>query len=284
MQNTVRQLMVQRAPARRRLSSVADQLLATSASSASAAERAGDPHYLMQEVSAPYSALVQVGVGSGALPAGSTVMVFTTSDSVGALGLPAAQEQDFGGKSAVVTMTYSGTTLASTAGASRVVAVGVGAAAEVTSEGFRAAVTAGVAALKAARITGAYVLLPSDTPMAQSRLIADFTVAAVLADYSFDIYITDASRKFHVGTLTVFSDDPGAGAAAAAAHAVAKGQCTARDLVNTRAGVATPQYMQERAEELCEAYPGRLSMKVVDDAEMIEKGMGLIHGVGMVSP
>ena len=227
------------APARRRLDSLTQQLpsLSSSPAASSATERAGDPHYLMQEVSAPYSALVQVGVGSGALPAGSTVVFFTTTDSVGALGLPPAQAADFGGKSAAVTTTYSGSTLASTAGADRVFCVGLGPAAAVSSEGFRSAVTAGVAALKAAKITDAYVLLPGDTPLNQARLVADLTVAAVLADYSFDIYISDQARKFHIGTLTIFSDDAGAAAAAAAAYAVAKGQCTARDLVNTRAGV-----------------------------------------------
>lgn len=40
--------------------------------------------------------------------------------------------------------------------------------------------------------------------------------------------------------------------------------------------------MEDRAADLCLAHPA-LSLRVVDDAEMIEKGMGLIHGVGMAA-
>ena len=73
------------------------------------------------------------------------------------------------------------------------------------------------------------------------RLAVDVAMAATLADYSFDIYINDEGRKFHIDKLTLVCDG-GAGDAAVAAYHVAAGQCAARDLANTRAGVATPQY------------------------------------------
>eukprot|EP01052_Picozoa_sp_SAG31_P037045 SAG31_NODE_4714_length_3012_cov_26.602815_2_plen_211_part_00 len=59
---------------------------------------------------------------------------------------------------------------------------------------------------------------------------------------------------------------------------------SARDLANTRGGVATPQYMEDRAVEVCAEHPGEISMSVVDVDEMQEKGMGLVYGVGRAAP
>ena len=41
--------------------------------------------------------------------------------------------------------------------------------------------------------------------------------------------------------------------------------------------------MEARARELCESCPN-MSLMVVDAAEMLDKGMGLIYGVGMAAP
>ena len=42
--------------------------------------------------------------------------------------------------------------------------------------------------------------------------------------------------------------------------------------------------MEDRAAELVAEHGGSLSMQVVDEEEMIEKGMGLIYGVGKAAP
>jgi leucyl aminopeptidase len=183
-----------------------------------------------------YSTIVSVVAASTA--SCDTTMVLVTAEALDALGLPAAQATDFGAKSGAVTTVY---------GDKRVFAVGIGPAADVTSESLRSAVTAGVKALKAAKATAADIVLPAGLSLSANRTAADVTLAAVLADYSFDIYINDEERKFHIETLSVISD---AGEAVEMAYKVAKGQCAAKDLANTRAGVATPQYMEDRAAQL----------------------------------
>ena len=105
---------------------------------------------------------------------------------------------------------------------------------------------AGIKAMKGAKVSEAFVLLPQGTSIASERLAADVSMAVTLADYSFDIYINDEGRKFHMNKVTLVCDGA-AGDAAAAAYHIAAGQCAARDLANTRAGVATPQYGATRA-------------------------------------
>ena len=237
-----------------------------------------------------YSTIVSVVTASAA--SCDTTMVLVTAEALAALGLLAAQAADFGAKAGAITTAY---------GDKRVFAVGLGPAADVTSESLRAAVTAGVKALKAAKASAADIVLPAGLSLSTNRAAADVTLAAVLADYSFDIYINDEERKFHIERLSVISD---AADAVEMAYKVAKGQCAAKDLANTRAGVATPQYMEDRAAQLVSTqtirrcllvssrpfltdclrlqaaeYPG-LTMNVVTEEEMIEKGMGLIYGVG----
>lgn len=182
---------------------------------------------------ASYSALVTVNVSTSAELGDATAMILTTAESVGQLGLPEMQATDFGGNAGSVVVAYG-------AGAARVFAVGLGPAAKVTSEGLRSAVTAGVKAMKGAKVSEAFVLLPQDTNLASERVAADVSLAATLADYSFDIYINDEERKFHINELTLCCDGA-AGDAAVAAYHIASGQCASRDLANTRAGVATPQ-------------------------------------------
>lgn len=225
----------------------------------------------MRVLAASYSKLVGISVTASADLADATAMILTTVEGVSELGLPEAQAADFGGSAGNVTVAYG-------AGAARVFAVGLGPAADVTSEGLRSAVAAGIKAMKGAKVSEAFILLPQDTSIASQRLAADVSMAATLADYSFDIYINDKDRKFHISELTLVCDGA-AGDAAVAAYHIAAGQCAARDLANTRAGVATPQYMEDRAAELV-AEHASLSLQVVDEEEMIEKGMGLIYGVG----
>ena len=221
----------------------------------------------------PYSTIMQVGAGSGPPPEGSTVVVLTTEESLDGAGLPAGQAAEFAAKSGALAIAYD-VSAGVAAGASRVIAAGLGPAAEVTSASQRSAVAAAVGALKSAEVTEAYAVLPADTGLDAARVAADATVAAVLADYSFDIYITDEERLFHLSMLTLLSDAD-IDDAVAGAFAVAQGQCTARDLANTRAGVATPEYMEARAADLCADFPS-LSLSTVDVDEMMEKGMGLI--------
>ena len=224
---------------------------------------------------------MQVGAGSGPPPEGSTVVVLTTEESLDGAGLPAGQAAEFAAKSGALAIAYD-VSAGVAAGASRVIAAGLGPAAEVTSASLRSAVAAAVGALKSAEVTEAYAVLPADTGLDAARVAADATVAAVLADYSFDIYITDEERLFHLSMLTLLSDAD-IDDAVAGAFAVAQGQCTARDLANTRAGVATPEYMEARAADLCADFPS-LSLSTVDVDEMMEKGMGLIYGVGKAAP
>lgn len=200
-------------------------------------------------------------------------MMLTTAEGVAEVGLSDMQAADFAGKAGSVAIAYT---------PARVFAVGLGPAAEVTSESLRSAVAAGVKAMKDARVSEAFVLLPKDTGIASERLAADVSMAATLADYSFDIYINDDDRKFHINELTLVCDGAASEAALAAYH-IAAGQCATRDLANTRAGVATPQYMEDRAAELVAEYES-LSLQVVDEEEMIQKGMGLIYGVGKAAP
>eukprot|EP01048_Picozoa_sp_COSAG05_P006893 COSAG05_NODE_466_length_9533_cov_5.547806_14_plen_251_part_00 len=221
-----------------------------------------------QETDSILSKVVDVGVTEVA-PAGCTQVVLScTEGSID--GMTAAQAADFGGEAGSTAIYYTNQAH---------VAAGLGPAADVTSKGVRAAVTLAIKQLKSLKVSTAALSLPSGTPLEVCRLATDATIAAVLADYNFDIYITDASRKFHLSTLTIISSEPAVADVVQQAVAIAKGQCLCRDMVNTRAGIADPGFMEDRARDLCCSCP-EMTLSVVDADEMLDKGMGLIYGVG----
>lgn len=224
-----------------------------------------------QETESVLSKTVDVTVSSAGLP--GTCIVLATAESA-VEGLAGAQAEDFSAKPGATCVFYA---------PQRTVAAGLGPAAEVTSRGVRAAVAAAVKQLKAMQVGEACIQLPAGTSLSPRRVAADVAIAAVLADYNFDIYITDAARKFHISSLAIVSTDPAVVEIVPQAVAIAQGQCLARDMANTRAGIADPQYMEDRAKELCDGCP-EMTLSVVDQAEMLDKGMGLIYGVGMAAP
>ena len=84
----------------------------------------------------------------------------------------------------------------------------------------------------------------------------------VTVDYTFDAHLTDAGRRFHLDAVALLT---ATAAADVDEHvALATSTCAVRDLMNTRGDVATPQFMQEEAEQLCRQYPSAMELRVVD--------------------
>ena len=196
-------------PALRRLSCLQGSLVRT--------EFVGFPG---QETTSVLSDVVTVGVAAGPTGSSATAIRLTTAEGVADAGLPTAQAADFAGKAGALCLSYG-------ASGSRVVAAGLGPAASCTSAGVRSAVAAAVSQLKKLKVSDATIELPTDTNIPLPRLAADIATAAILADYNFDIYITDAERKFHITSLTVLSADP----AVAAAVALSRAKCAMKSAV-----------------------------------------------------
>ena len=60
---------------------------------------------------------------------------------------------------------------------------------------------------------------------------------------------------------------------------LATSTCITRDLLNTRADIATTDWMADKALELCAKFPS-IETRVVDMEEIKAKGMNLIRAVG----
>ncbi|ELW1645127.1 leucyl aminopeptidase family protein [Enterobacter oligotrophicus] len=62
-------------------------------------------------------------------------------------------------------------------------------------------------------------------------------------------------------------------------QAIAGGMVAARRLADTPSDRCTPQFMVEEAQKLCAAFPA-LQCEVLDETQIVEHGLGLLHAVG----
>lgn len=62
-------------------------------------------------------------------------------------------------------------------------------------------------------------------------------------------------------------------------QAIARGMVAARRLADMPSDRCTPQYVVDEAQKLCAAFPA-LRCEVLDDKQIIEQGLGLLHAVG----
>ncbi len=168
------------------------------------------------------------------------------------------------------------TILAPGAGLSRVVAVGLGKAAELTPLAAEEAGGHAIAALmREAAVSVAGTLAPA--------LAAHLALGAVLRGYRFDRYRTKekAEDKPLLAKLTLLTDDTGAAQSAwAALKPVAEGVFLARDLVSEPPNVLTPVEMARRCEALTAL---GLKVEVIGPQRMAELGFGAFLGVAQGS-
>ncbi len=149
---------------------------------------------------------------------------------------------------------------------------------------FEPANLGGVVLAKLGRGARASVLF--DLPPAIARTVdpihavAEFALGLRLRDYRFDLYKTkkkDESEEGGASVVTIAVADVAAVATAVAARAaVAEGVLTARSLVNEPANVLYPETFAERAKALESL---GVTVEILDEAAMRERGMGAILGV-----
>eukprot|EP01052_Picozoa_sp_SAG31_P037044 SAG31_NODE_4714_length_3012_cov_26.602815_1_plen_175_part_00 len=151
---------------------------------------------------------------------GKTVVLATTAEGTASLGLAPAVAEDFKGEAGSTLLLHGD--CAAAPGATRVLLCGLGPASEMDAAKLTAAAAAAVKVLKAGKLESASVLLSG---VEDATAMSSFALGAVLADYTFDIYITDTARQFHITTLTIVSDTPGLTDAVTEAVVIAKGQC-----------------------------------------------------------
>ncbi|MGB8278904.1 MAG: leucyl aminopeptidase [Methylovirgula sp.] len=133
---------------------------------------------------------------------------------------------------------------------------------------------------------GACALIAFDLPQPPkdaAAAAAEFVEGMRLRDYKFDAYKTKKKEDEEAGAteISVAVDEPSAARREAKARdAQAEGVAIARTLVNEPANVLYPEEFARRAEELEKL---GVEVKVLDEAEMRQLGMGALLGVGQGS-
>lgn len=120
------------------------------------------------------------------------------------------------------------------------------------------------------------LLFPGSVDGATQRAVAE---AWAEGNYRFDRYKADDARK-PASTLVTFLNQAEDATALARAEACIAGQALARDLVNEPAAEVYPESLAKVAEGF--AGP-QITVTVLDEAQIREKGMGGITGVGQGS-
>ncbi len=217
----------------------------------------------------PTSGALALLIGEGEAPAG--VWQAAEQATGGAIGRALASAEFTGKKG------QSATLLAPGAGFARVVAVGLGKAAERTRLLVEEA--GGTAASLLAREPVAAMAADLVAP----ELAAAAAHGAVLRSYRFDRYRTQekADEKPRLARLSVLATDSEAARAAhAPMQAVAEGAFFTRDLVSEPANVLNPAEFAERCRPFSEL---GLAVEVLGPAEMRELGFGALLGVAQGS-
>lgn len=181
-----------------------------------------------------------------------------------------ASDEDFSGKSgsALQAPTYG------RAAATRVLLIGIGAGA---ASDLRAA--AGIAGTQARARGAKNVALAFPTASVGGTEIRVCAEAFAEGNYRFDKYKAEASRKAAAEELAFVGVAADADAVARA-EALIAGQTLARDLVNEPAAEIYPASLARVAEGLAS---DRISVEVLDETAIRERGMGGITAVGQGS-
>ncbi|RUM26515.1 leucyl aminopeptidase [Rhizobium vallis] len=168
----------------------------------------------------------------------------------------------------------------------RIVAVGLGKAAELTPHDWLKA--GGVAASKIKNTDKAAVFIEVPGLEVSARAAADFALGMLLRAYSFDTYKTkkndEEDKPAKSVKVTVVTADPGAAKKAfSESEAIAGGVNLARDLVNEPPNVLGPVEFAAKAKDLEKL---GIEVEILTEREMRRLGMGALLGVaqGSVRP
>lgn len=156
--------------------------------------------------------------------------------------------------------------------------VGLGKADDLDLDGFRAAVGVAVRAAAGQEIS---CLAVDSAHLDRLELAEDLTlecvVAARLAGYRFVAFKSDPGDEDCPSSLLIRSEDADMEVKVARALAVADGVVLARDLVNTPANVATPEYLAGVARDLAAEFG--FGVQVFGPEEIVGMGMGSFASV-----
>ncbi|TCL70242.1 leucyl aminopeptidase [Rhizobium sp. BK251] len=166
----------------------------------------------------------------------------------------------------------------------RIVVLGLGKAAEITTQDW---LKAGGAATAKIRDTDKVTIFV-DAPGVEvdGKAAADFALGLLLRAYSFDTYKTkksdddDQTKTKHVKVTIVTAEAAAAKKFFAVSEAVATGVNLARDLVNEPANVLGPVEFAAKAKELEKL---GVEVEVLTEREMRRLGMGALLGVAQGS-
>src|SRR3954452_17774557 len=159
--------------------------------------------------------------------------------------------------------------------------VGLGDRDELDAERLR--VAAALAAKEAKRLDAASLAwaLPESGDAAATA--AALVTGTILAAYRFDRFKSETDEEApRLESLTILGPADLADGAETA-RIVAEAQNRARDLQNTPANVATPSFLDARAEEIAAGFDS-LSLEVLGRPELEEKGIGGILAVSQGGP
>lgn len=183
---------------------------------------------------------------------------------------------DFNGSFKQTLLVY--TSQSQTIAARRVLLLGLGKRAEVSTEQLRRAFAAGLNAVKELKIDAATAAVPEVASVDQQAVVRAVADGLLLATYRFDQFKGTASgERAPAGIQQITLVGAGDPAVAQLAQTVARGVLLARDLGNEPPTVCTPSRLAELAGEIAER--GGMRLTVLDREQMAELGMGCLLGV-----
>ncbi|MBI5832906.1 MAG: leucyl aminopeptidase [Armatimonadetes bacterium] len=160
-----------------------------------------------------------------------------------------------------------------------VLLVGMGDGAKLTSSVLRQAVGQAANALRELGARSASAVVWGAEELAPCEAGAALAEGLVLSGYRFVEYCADPGPAHSLAQVTLFVAEGEAAWSSSVAQGVVKGELTAvaRDLVNTPSNHLMPADLVRRIASLAECYG--LGLRVVDEAELVAMGAGLILAV-----
>ncbi|HVL00065.1 MAG TPA: leucyl aminopeptidase [Dongiaceae bacterium] len=162
--------------------------------------------------------------------------------------------------------------------AKRIVLVGFGKPGETSDGQFRKAIASALSVVKStvAKDAALDVSELSVKNRDASWLVRQIVELATAATYTFDHYKSaDNQKKIYLKKLTLLGAE---NSAIATGKAIADGMSYTKDLGNLPPNVCTPTYLADEAKKLAKSVE-KLTLKVIDEKEMKELGMGALLSV-----
>ncbi len=162
---------------------------------------------------------------------------------------------------------------------SRIIIVGLGEEKKVDIEAIRSAFGHALQSISKKNVATVNVSVPQTSFLDEDDLLRGVSEGLLLADYQFEDYAQEKSKKSKIKYFTLVGPTPEAVKGLEKVRGIVRGVTLTQDLVNQNADDVTPQYLIDVSRALGDQFSS-IHTSILNKKSLQEEGLGLLLAVG----